>query len=206
MDRKAIYWRRWLAGSCCWGEDGWDAGYWCLIRTWMALWAAILHCYHADGYESSTPQGSADISPRLHPHVLISIVTKLTGSCYKLHVPLAIIDYWPASAESNMVSFDLSTLGLTVAAIHANSFCFVEEGGSEADSLVSVYVLLCWCLLKRPPQGIISHRWLLWGRGCATLRLQELVIFAAFKKLIGKGCLFSNTKQVVCGQQIIKNM
>lgn len=163
MDRKAISWRSWLTGSCCWGEEGWDAGYWRLIRIWVALWAAILNCYHSDGYESSTLQGSADISPRLHPLVLISIVTKWTRRGCKRHFPPAIIDYWPASAESNMVLFDLSTLGPTVAAIHADSFCFGEKGGSEAGSPVCVCVLLCWCLLKRPPREIISHWWLLWG-------------------------------------------
>ncbi len=176
MDRKAISWRRWLAGGCCWGEEGRDAGYWCLIRTGVALGAAILNCYHTDGYESSTLQGSADISPRLHPCVLIPIGSEWTRRGYKRHLPLPVIDYWPASAESNIVFFDLSTLSLTVAPIHADSFCCVEAGRSEADSLVSVCVLLCWCLLKRPPQGIISHSWLLWGRGFATLRLQEPVL------------------------------
>lgn len=152
-------------------KKGWDAGYWCLIRTGVALGAAILNCYHADGYESSTLQGNADISPRLHPHVLIHIVSEWTRRGCKRHLPLPIIVYWPASAESNIVSFDLSTLGLTVAAIHAGSFYCVEAGRSDTDSLVSVCVLLCWCLLKRPPLGIISHSWLLWGRSFTTLWL-----------------------------------
>ncbi len=59
-----------------WGEEGRDAAYGCLIRPGVALGAAILHCYHSDGYESSTLQGSADISPRLHPRVLIPIVSE----------------------------------------------------------------------------------------------------------------------------------
>lgn len=177
MDRKAISWRSWLAGSCFWGEEGWDAGYWCLIGTGVALRAAILNCYHTDGYESSTLQGSADISPRLHPRVLISIVSQWTRRGYERHLPLPlIIDYWPASSESSMVPFDPSTLGLTVAAVHAQSFHRVEAGRMEAHSLLSVCVLLCWGLLKRPPPGIISHSWLLWGRGFATLRLREPVV------------------------------
>lgn len=97
--------------------------------------------------------------------------------------PPPIIDYWPASAESNIVQFDLSALGLTVAPIHAESLCCVEAGGSEADSLLCVCVLLCWCLLKRPPRGIISHSWLLWGRGFATLRLQEPVVLLPIRGL-----------------------
>lgn len=181
MDREAISSRSWLAGSCCWGEERQDAGYRCLIRTGVVLGAAILNCYHTDGYENSTLQGSADISPFLHPCVLIPIVPEWTRRGYKWHLPLPIIEYWPASAESNIVLFDQSTLSLTGALIHGDSFCCVEAGCSEADSLVSVCVLLCWCLLKRPPQGIISHSWLLCGRVFATLRLQEPLFLLPLK-------------------------
>lgn len=42
----------------------------------VALGAAIPNRYHTDGYESGTLQGSADITPRLHPRVLIPIASE----------------------------------------------------------------------------------------------------------------------------------
>lgn len=181
MDRKAISRRSWLAGRCCWGEEGRDAGYWCLIWTGVALGAAILNCYHTDGYESSTLQGSADISPLLRPRVLIPIGSEWTRRGYKQLLPLLIIDYWPASAESSVRSVYIRSDSGSYPC--AESLCCVEAGCSQADSLVSVCALLCWCLLKRPPRGVISHSWLLWGRGFATLWLQEPVVLLPIRGL-----------------------
>lgn len=145
MDRKAISWRRWLAGCCCWGEEGWDAGYWCLIWTGVALGAAILSCYHTDGYESSTLQGSADISPLLHPCVLISIGFEWTRRGYERLLPLLIIDYWPASAESSVRSIYIrSESGFYP---FLDSLCCAEAGSLQADSLGCA--LLCWCVLNQ---------------------------------------------------------
>lgn len=135
------------------------AGCWLLTsyQPRLACGAVVLNCYHTDGYESSTLQGSADISPRLHPRALIPINSEWTGRGYKLHLPLPIIDYWPASAGSNMVWFNLSTLGVTVAPIHVESSA-VEAARSQADTLNSVCVSLCWCLLKRLLQeSLVIH-------------------------------------------------
>lgn len=140
----------------------------------MALGAAILSCYHTDRYESRTLQGSTDISPLLHPCVLISIGFEWTRRGYKRLLPLLIIDYWPASAESSVRSVYIRS---DSGSYPADSLCCAEAGCSQAGSLVLVCALLCWCLLNRPPQGVISHSWLLWGRGFDTLWLQEAVIF-----------------------------
>lgn len=155
MDRKVISRRRWLAGCCCWGEEGRDAGYWCLIWTGVALGAAILSCYHTDGYESSTLQGSTDISPLLHPCVLISIGFEWTRRGYERLLPLLIIDYWPASAESSVRSVYI--IGPTVAPILLQIVCAVQSRAVRRQThwAVLCFADVCWIALLK--ESLVIH-------------------------------------------------
>lgn len=84
VDRKAISWRSWLAGSCCRGEEGRDAA---LLTSHQDFCAAVPNFNRTGGYESSSRQAGADINPRLHPLVLIPIVTKWARRGYNRHFP-----------------------------------------------------------------------------------------------------------------------
>lgn len=151
MDRKAISWRSWLAGSCCWGgEEG--RGCWLSMSYqgwgWLSeqlYWTAIT----LTDMRAALFRAVRILALAYTPRVLIPIVSEWTRRSYKQHLPLLIIDYWPASAESNIVSFNRSALGLTVAPIRVErEFSAVWRRAVRRQTHCFVFVFrfadVCW--------------------------------------------------------------
>lgn len=194
IDRKSISCRSWLAGGCCWGEGGRDAGSGCLIWAGLALRAVVLNCYRTDGYESGTLQAGADISPRLHSCVLIPIASEWSGRGHERRLPPLTSDYFPASAESDTVQFDLSAL--RPGCVFFFFFLAVWRRFVQRQTRWFLFVFcfagVCWIALLQESLVIhgCSEEGALPHYGCRSLPFRCRLW--AFKKLIEKYCLSRN--------------